>query len=1207
MTNIDRKVFENARFCPKGDIEANWKKAINFIPLKREIIEYLPDENYAYTRFKVGDGVTKVNDLPFSGGGGGSGGKDVVQPDYTQNDSTADDYIKNRPFYSELEYVKVINGSYDLTEEVLSGVFAFIATDVDITPLIGKPLGIEYLVTLNGTQYKFSLKLFDDHTFYLGNPYLFDISLEDTGEPVLILFNLNEGVMGIASSQPGMHTLLIEEIAEKVTSIEEKFLPQNMAFLSDISESIEATFQINEENTIIQLQNLEGFSKIDWGDGTINAYLVHNYKEIGTYKCKIYGVDTICSGAFWNCSSLTSVVIGDSVTSIGNRAFGSCDNLTSVVIGDSVTSTSIGDYVFSSCIGLTSVVIGNGVTSIGAWAFMDCSGLTSVIIPDSVTSIGVNAFYGCSGLTSVYITDISAWCSISFANGGANPLSYSKNLYLNNKLVTELVIPGSVTSIGNYAFSGCSSLTEVVIPDSVTSIGRAAFSNCNNITEITLPFVGANKDETSNSHFGYIFGANDHNSNNSCVPTSLKKVTITTATSIGELAFFGCRSLTSVVIGDSVTSIGTGAFEYCRSLTSITIPDSVTSIGDWVFSYCESLTSIEIPDSVTSIGSYEFEECYSLKEIILGSRVKEIPGDTEGIFYNCPGLTTIVFKNTSPINYEQYMFDGCTSLTHIYVPYGTSENYKTQWASQGMSQDILAKIVESDRDAMMSDLNSIEDKIAELEGRVTTVTFDISKENSLINFINGLPGMTKVDWGDGTVNNSFSHTYAAVGIYQCKIYDLTTVCFNTNGPPDGWMPGYEYIVAVDIGKSVTSVQGLYYMKNIVSLIIPDSVTSIGKSAFYSCGSLTSIEIPDSVTGIGDSAFSYCSSLTSVVIGDSVTSIGSAAFKSCSSLTSITIPDSVTSIGASAFQGCSSLTNITIPDSVTSIGSQAFSGCSSLTEMTIPFVGASKDNIYAHFGYIFGANDSYHNNDYVPASLKKVVVTGGNIGSNAFRKCETLTSVVISDSVTSIGDYAFYMCIRLTSIEIPDSVTSIGERAFAECSSLTSVEIPYDVTSIGIYAFSNCISLTSIDTPTISRGAFYGCSSLKNAILGEKASRAMIGAFANCTELTTVEFKNPSPAFYESELFSGCTALINIYVPYGTSEAYKTEWAADGATQDILNLIVESDRDATMSDVDNLELELKDHVQQYVETNISSLIEEYLASNLASYDEIISDS
>ena len=294
-------------------------------------------------------------------------------------------------------------------------------------------------------------------------------------------------------------------------------------------------------------------------------------------------------------------------------------------------------------------------------AFSSCSSLSEIVIPSSVTSIGDSAFDTCSSLSEIVIPS-----SVTSIGDGA---------FSSCSSLSEIVIPSSVTSIGDFAFYCCDSLSEIVIPSSVTSIGDSALYRCDSLSEIVIP---SSVTSIGDSAFSWC--------------SSLSEIVIpSSVTSIGDNAFSWCSSLSEIVIPSSVTSIGDWAFSRCNSLSEIVIPSSVTSIGDSAFSFCDSLSEIVIPSSVTSIGKYAFSCCDSLSEIVIPSSVTSI-GDHA--FSDCCSLFEIVIPS-SVTSIGNSAFSCCDSLSEIVIPssvtsIGDSAFYKCKFPDN-LKQELISR------------------------------------------------------------------------------------------------------------------------------------------------------------------------------------------------------------------------------------------------------------------------------------------------------------------------------------------------------------------------------------------------------------------------------------------------------------------------------------------------------------------------------------
>ena len=904
-----------------------------------------------------------------------------------------------------------------------------------------------------------------------------------------------------------------------------------------------------------------------------------------TYNNCTYNVTSIGEDAFYYCTSLISIRIPSSVTNIGTYAFYNCSSLTSITIPNSVSS--IGMYVFCNCTSLISISIPNSVTNIGNGTFNSCTftkenfinnssldaeendywgaeivdieidGLlirndsvidcrphvVSITIPNNVKSIGDRAFSGCSSLTSITISN-------SVTNIGNSAFSNCISL-------TSVTFPNSVISIGPVAFNMCSSLTTITIPNSVTNIGMNAFSGCTLLRENFVNNSSLNAEE--HDYWGAEIADREINGllirNDTLLLCRSNAVSVTipnNVTSIGTYAFYNCSSLTSITIPNCVTSIGGSAFSKCSSLNSISIPNSVTNIGSYAFSGCLSLTSISLPNNIPSIGTHTFNECKSLGSITIPNSVTSIGNYA---FYNCTSLASITIPN-NVTSIGTNAFYNCSSLTSVAI-----------------------------------------------SNSVTNIEENAFKNSGIYN--------DKSNW-----NNNVLYISNCLIEANDSISGKYTITDNTQLIANGAFKNCQFLTSISLPNNIPSIGAHTFneCKSLGSITIPNSVTSIGNYAFSGCFSLTSITIPDSVTSLGESAFSKCESLTSIVIGNSVTSIDKNAFFSCSSLTSVTIGNSVTSIGKGAFSLCTSLASVSIGNSVKSIGEHAFYYCQQLNTIYVEavnppllaentFDGCKIKHCYIPCGcvrkYLYDTTNqgwylllneqpfqiesieeydplltfgncgeniewnyvnnklsiigtgemlTYYDEDHIDYygpnecnpwswlsdSIKIIEIAEGvtSIGSNAFRNCSQLDSIILPSTLEWIGDNAFRNCGNLKSIMLPSRLKETGYSVFRNCTSLISVKMSNSLTRIEESTFANCSCLTEITIPnsvnTIGYAAFEDCVRLGKVQIGSGVETIAKDAFAGCTRLYDVYCYATYPPFAEQSSFANYN--VYLYVP-----------------------------------------------------------------------------
>ena len=952
------------------------------------------------------------------------------------------------------------------------------------------------------------------------------------------------------------------------------------------------------------------------------------------------GVKSIGQGAFRDCKSLVDVVVPEGVVKIYPDAFNACDGLTSIHLPSSLDK--IGANAFRMCSMLTQLdivdvrtwcavtmaneyshplyesgfgfgkygraqhrsgslflnrecisdlIIPEGVKEIIQPAFENCVNICSVTIPLSLCKIAGDTFYGCKELKAVYIKDLQHWNSITFQSGSdsfyvsgdgtSNPLYYGAALMINEEMSSELILPSNLKEIGDYTFSGCSSLKSVTIQEGVTKIGKGAFSNCHNLKSISIP-KSLKKIEccafedchTLNAvrlddlaawlQLDMSYDSNPLNNNANLIVKGevIHELTVPDGvTSINDYAFEGCSSLTKVTIPLSVTSIGSSAFEKCIKLTSVRIPESVTSIGSFAFEKCIKLTSVRIPESVTSIGSSAFEECIKLTSVNIPSSVSHI-GDSS--YKGCKGLTKLFLTGNQEIkpgysyssSWSNPPFQGCefeitvpewtSNITRL-LTYAKLKAIHTErisavpaglrvLAALGFAMEEKKDLSTPRASEHMAFLKKHAPKQYKLMMDYPPAIYFLCEQELL-------PAIAVDEYIMEATERNNTELKALLLSYQDKLGQatLSKVRAKKEKRKEDYQDALvERMAERDPAKGIeeltfviTGKMRWWNSKKEIQEHLEAHKAKISSSVTKQTDYLVTNDM-SSNSGKEYKAKEYGAQVisedefnemvgrrfkdaTQIIIPPWLKIIQDRAFSNCKSLTSITIPEGITSIGKDAFAFCENLTSIALPQSLKSIGFSAFYCCRKLKEIHITDLKSWCEIDFSSNPLEFGGT-LYLNGE----EIHDLIIPKGvkKITARAFDHFLGLTSVVIPEGVKSIGSDAFSWCENLGEVIIPSSMKQVDHAAFFCCHKLKAVYIS------DLKAWCDIVFAPFGANPlSYAKTLYLNGEQVRDLVIPDGVTSIGDCAFLDCNSLMSVSIPE-SVTDIGAAAFYGCTGLMD---------------------------------------------------------------------------------
>ena len=841
------------------------------------------------------------------------------------------------------------------------------------------------------------------------------------------------------------------------------------------------------------------------------------------------------NAAPWNnyLSSITSILVRNTISSIGASAFKGCNSLSEITlpfVGKSRSATgyesafgfifdyktegsynstnaagySVGDIYTCSNSGNRYVTSVNGgrigyscdyiytipssiktvnitdASKIGAGAFANCGYISRVCCNAEINTIENYLFYNCSSLKTFEIP--------------SSVKTVGKYAFYNTNL-TDVFLPVELKSINDYAFQNCSYISKLKMSDNVESIGSYAFAECRNIAEINIP------DSVTE------LGGNAFAAGSASYPMGATKLSIGSGLkAIPTNAFSNCAYLTKVTVPNTVETIGDSAFKGCNRLSELTLPfvgKSRSAIGyesafGFIFDYktegsysSTNATGYSVGDIytcsnsgnryVTSVNGgrigYSCDYIYIVPSSIKTVNITDASKIGAGAFANREDITKIVLN------------DGITSI-------GDYAFQNNPWY-KSLTDDFVI-----DGDNVLIKYNGTKSNVV-IPDTVKHIAGGVFKDNATISSVTLPDGLLSI--GENTFKGCTNLTAMTIPKSVIKIGGnaIPDACTISVYRPSA---GYDYRSTnrIVLNNSFTTGNETYYYivkddgcaeiigctTTSTELTVPTDfdgigVNKIGDYGFANCTTLNSITIPANILNIGKYAFTGCTGLVNATIPTTVDTVGDYAFNNCTGLKNVTISEGVQALGEGAFYNCISLIEAVVPDTAKYVGSYAFYNCTSMVTATI---GTTAESIG---DYTF----------YNCVKLENIVVgySVKTIGNYAFFNC-ALGRVSIPSATISIGNYAFAENDKMTKATLRKNLLTIGNGAFRNCGALATITIPATVTSIGIEAFENCISIPKITIPVgvteINDRAFSNCSSLANVTISGAVTRIGISAFYN---------------------------------------------------------------------------------------------------------------